>query len=163
MRLGLSPAVTNNTAAVSAPTPGAANSAGLTGLGAEMVDLGGEFSDLCGEGLVSAGQGTQRRFGVSDGGVGCAGTETGAGLYAGFGRKSSKLVSDLVGSGNNQGVQLVDGLGAGLGRRTAGHREHSYRFDWTVTAFGHCGGLSAENRPSRGLRVGGVSFTEPPA
>ena len=74
-------------AAVSAPTPEAANSAGLT-LGAEMVDLGGEFFDFGGEGLISAGQGTQRLFGVGDGDGGCSGTETGAGFHPGFGGQS---------------------------------------------------------------------------
>ena len=63
-------------------------------------------------------------------------------LTPGFGRQSPQLVFDLVGSGYHQSVQLVYGLGAGFGRRTAGHRKHPYCFHPTVAAFGHRSGLS---------------------
>ena len=60
-------------------------------------------------------------FGVGDGGVTITGTKTGTDVHAGFGGEPPKLVFDLVGSSDHQGVQLVDGLGTGLDRRTADH------------------------------------------
>ena len=53
-------------------------------------------------------------FGVGDGGVTITRTKTGTDVHAGFGGEPPKLVFDLVGSGDHQGVQLVDGLGTGL-------------------------------------------------
>ena len=67
---------------MSAPTPEAANSAGLTWAQRWLIWVVSSV-DFGGEGLISAGQETEDLFGVSDGGVTITGTETGAG--PGFG------------------------------------------------------------------------------
>ena len=88
------------------------------------------------------------------------GRNRGADLDTGFGGKTRKVVFDLVGSGNHQGVDLVDGLGAGLDRRTTSHRQHPDGFDWSVASFGRPGGLAVESSPRGGLGVGGVGLAE---
>ena len=99
-------------------------------------------------------------FGVGDGGVTITGTKTGTDVHAGFGGEPPKLVFDLVGSGDHQGVQLVDGLGTVLDRRTAGHRQHPYCFYWSVPAFGQPGGLPVKSSPRRCLGVGDIGLAE---
>ena len=46
---------------------------------------------------------------------------------------------------------------------SAGQGTHPYCFHPTVAAFGHCSGLSVENRPCRSLGVGGVGLAQPAA
>ena len=86
------------------------------------------------------------------------GRKTGTDFHAGFRGKTRKVVFDLVGSGNHQSMNLVDGLGTGLDRRTTSHRQHPDCFDWSVAAFGQPAGLAVESSPRRGLGVGSVGL-----
>ena len=51
---------------------------------------------------------------------------------------SHGLLAQLGGAGEQQRVQLVDCLGAGLDRAAAGHTQRADRLDAPVAAFG-CG------------------------
>ena len=112
---------------------------------------------------MSAGQDTECFLGIGGSGLSCTGTKPRTDLDPGIAREASELVFDLLGSCDNQSVQLVDGLGACLDRRTTGHLQHAYPFDRSVTSFGSPGGLPAQDSPSRCFGVGGVGLTQPTA
>ena len=149
MRSGLSPAATNRAAAVSAPTPEAANSAGLTWAQRWLIWV---VSSVISAVSASYRRAKRRRTCLAYlMVVHLTGTKTGAGFHPGFG--GHQLVFDLVGAVTTKACSWMS-LNGGPPKAS---------FHPTVAAFGHRSGLSVENRPCRSLGVGGVGLAQPAA
>ena len=127
------------------------------GVFAQAQQLGVELGDLDAERLVAPCQGAQCPLGcgLDDVGAGIR-AQTGAGVHDAGGAQTSKPFFEVLTGGDQQAVDLVGGLGAGLDCGAACHAQHPDRLHRPVGGFGHCGGLAAERGTSRGLGVDGI-------
>ena len=91
------------------------------------------------------------------------GSQAGAGVDESAGAQPAELVFQRVGGGDDQVVDLVDRLGAGLDRRSAGDAQRPDCFHWPVAGFGSGGGVAAEGVPCRGFGVGHIGLAAAPA
>ena len=124
--------------------------------GAEFAVEGG---DLGAEGLVAPGEAAQRPFGGADERVGGGvGAQAGAGVDEDAAAQTSELVFERLGDRDEQAVDLVVRLSAGLERGAARDGEHADRLDGAVVGFGHSGGVPGEGAARRGFGVDGVGL-----
>jgi hypothetical protein len=75
----------------------------------------------------------------------------------------AELFAEFGGGGDQQGAELVRGLGAGLDRRSAGDLQGADELDVPVGGFGLGGGGAGHDRAGGGLGVDGVALALPPA
>lgn len=157
---GLSPAVIRSCAAVSMPTPGNATSC----LGHQGFQLGIGIADLRGEVLVAAGQSSQGDLDRA-GRLAGLGARTGAGQVLdqfGWGQ-GAQLFADLVGCGDDEGADLIDGLRSGFHGRAAHNPQGADCFHDAVAGFGRPGGPAGEDGCGGGEGVDGVGLAARPA
>jgi hypothetical protein len=67
--------------------------------------------------------------------------------------------SSVVVAAQQQGVDLVHRLGAGLDRTAAGEHQRSQRPYWAAAVLGNGGGVAGEHRSSRGISVDRVALS----
>ena len=163
MRPGLSPAAMSSAAATSAPTPDAANRAGV-GCLAQGEEVGVELADLDAERPIAAWEDAQRRLGGPGDRIGCGvGAQADAGVDERAGAQAAELGIERLGGGHGHVVDLVDRLSAGFERRAPGDAQHPDRLHQAVAGLGHSGGFAAEGGPSRGFGVDGVGLAAAPS
>ena len=158
-RWGLSPAAMRSAAAVSGPTPWAASRAGLAAAHrARSSPSRAAISALSAwwrlARLRSARLAADERVG------GGGRSQAGAGVDEGAAAVAAEVVFERLGGGDEEAVDLVVCLCAGLDRGAARDGEHADRLDGAVVGFGHGGGVAGEGAARRGCGVDGVGFAD---
>jgi hypothetical protein len=117
------------------------------------VQLPAERGDLAIQGLVAAGEGAKRQHRSH----GRRGRRTRLERRSGRDQLSSGQVAELlaegVGGGDQQGLERVDGLGAGPHGRLAGNPEHPQHLHHAIGGLGQPGRLAGLHRTGGGLGV----------
>jgi len=154
-RPGLSPAVTSRTAALPALAPCSPSSAGATASTSSVMRLG--------RAEISASGALMRR---ATPGKGAGDRAAAAGLLVQTGAPGDKPCGAQPGqrlaqrraAGDQDRLELVDRLAAGLDRRVLGDIADAYLLDSPVAALGDGGSASADHRDGGGPGIDGISL-----
>ena len=87
-------------------------------------------------------------------------SQAGAGVDEGAAAVAAEVVFERLGDRDEEAVDLVVCLCAGLDRGAARDGEHADRLDGAVVGFGHGGGVAGEGAARRGCGVDGVGFAD---
>ena len=137
-------------------TDAAGGQQGRVGLGAEASDLDIELCDLGVEDLVAEGQAAESLLRVADRGHFPLGRNRAHTRTRALSFMPSWLVLYRLWGTNHQGMELVGGLGAGLGGGAAGNCQHPYPLDRSVTGLGHRGCFTIQSNSGCCFGVGVV-------
>ena len=126
---------------------------GGVGGSAQGAEFAVEGGDLSAERLVAPGEAAQRTFGRREQRVGGGGrSQAGAGVDEGAAAVAAEVVFERLGDRDEEAVDLVVCLCAGLDRGAARDGEHADRLDGAVVGFGHGGGVAGEGGARARLR-----------
>ena len=127
----------------------------------EPLQLGLQVLSLLTELTVAAGKGPKSTLGRRHGSVHTTGPKV---LAPGDKGGSSEATQGLTKFGrgrDDQGLHLVEGLGASLDSGVLGALEHTDHLDLAIAGLGSGVGYSGQHRTRRHLRIGGVALTLP--
>jgi len=130
--------------------------------GGEGVELLGEQGDLGVEVLVALAQAAQGQPDRRGRGGQRAHLELGGGTDQPAGGQATQLLAELGWGGDQQPLEGVDGLGAGLDRGLAGGAERAQHLHHPVLGLGDPGGFAGLDRAGGGIGVDRIALAAPP-
>lgn len=136
---------------------------GGVGLGDQFVETVAELVEFVAEGLVAAGQASKRELGGLDGVRDLTGSDPGTALDGGLEPLPGEGLADLVGSGEDQVLELTGHPGAGVAGGSERHPDRPDRFDDSVAALGCDGRIAVEGGSGSSLGVHGVVLAPAPS